>query len=149
MKIENDIVTDVTPDYNNYEWTDERAHGTRVAGVIAQMAPNASIMCLGIDNPANIHQAINYLYDHWTDFEPDIISISITAEPDSDTENKLKRFCDRGTFIALAVGNIVFDFIGNVVGTDTVKWPASSLAARYGIMGVGVIIDDGDAHPVY
>ncbi|MHA1744013.1 MAG: S8 family serine peptidase, partial [Candidatus Heimdallarchaeota archaeon] len=147
LKIENNVITDVITDYdNNYEWTDQRAHGTRVAGIIAQMAPNARIMCLGIDNPANIYQAIEYLYDHWADFEPDIISISITAERDADTEDKLRKFSnDYGAFITLAVGNIVFDFMGNVVGTDTVKWPANSLATENGIMGVGAIIDDGDA----
>jgi subtilisin family serine protease len=105
-------------------------HGTGVADIILQVAPNAVIMPLralkpdGTGDTRDIAAAVRFAVQHGAQ----IINASVASEPDADLEAALADAAAAGVYIVLSAGN---------TGTSPVLYPArtarSGNAAAYAL----------------
>ncbi|WP_188970822.1 S8 family serine peptidase [Deinococcus aerolatus] len=92
-------------------------HGTGVADIVLQVAPNAVIMPLralapdGTGDTREIAAAVRFAVQHGAQ----IINASVASEPDADLENALADAAAAGVYVVLSAGN---------TGTNPVLYPA-------------------------
>ncbi|ACO44986.2 S8 family serine peptidase [Deinococcus deserti] len=108
-------------------------HGTAVAGIILQVAPNAKILPIralratGEGSSTDIAEAITYAVDQGAK----IINVSAVADRDSDISKAIDYASVKGAYVVMAAGNR---------GDHVVQYPASKagLTNSMGIMGISV-----------
>lgn len=123
--------------YSNDDVRDEIGHGSRVASIIADIAPDVTIMPLRCFTETKGHvagqypNAISCIY-YAVDHGADIINMSwgMTAGPSEKTEEAIKAAADAGCILVAAAGND---------GKNGASYPA----AYPGVISVGATDKDG------
>ncbi|NGP46919.1 S8 family serine peptidase [Bacillaceae bacterium SIJ1] len=111
----------VQPDYN--DTSDTHGHGTRVAGTVANVAPEAELLIAKVSTGAfslayHTAQAVDWAVAQGAD----VINISRGSKYDSHAQYlAIRRALDAGVLVVCAVGN---DGDGDAT-TDEVRYPAS------------------------
>ncbi len=108
-------------------------HGTSVAGIVLQIAPNAQIMPLrvlnseGIGDTDNVIAAIDWAVSHGAD----VINLSIGTVYAKSLESSIDSATKAGVFVVASSGN---------TGNESVTYPASAMtgAGSWGEMSVSV-----------
>ncbi|MFC4427766.1 S8 family serine peptidase [Deinococcus navajonensis] len=115
----------------------EYGHGTVIAGIIAQMAPNARLMPLRVLNPSgggdvlNVASAIVWAADHGAD----VINLSLGAsQPVQAITSAIEYANSLGVAVTAAAGN---------TGRNALDYPASSFTPTSLNVSVGSVNADG------
>ncbi|MBN1329106.1 MAG: S8 family serine peptidase, partial [Candidatus Heimdallarchaeota archaeon] len=127
----------------------EITHGTKVAGMVKQIAPNADIISMGVEATRDYEcvkgqiAALYYLYNHFTELQPDIISISYNSEKPivQSIENNFTSICsklmyEKGVLFTISVDNSAIDLSGLEIYGSMGNYPQA--------IGVGICYDEGE-----